>query len=203
MTTAYAFALFAHSYLRWAIVAAFIVVIGGGAVGWWRASPWFPFHERAHAALVGLADLQLTIGIVLYVFLSPVASAFFHDPAVAMKEHTLRFFGLEHPTMMFLAVALLHIGRKRTDRASTGRDKHRAATQWTLAAFVVVLSSIPWPGLRHGRPLMRGFASYRQTAGDSLTSIGGSGGGPISRSNANSPSLSELSRSFVANTSSP
>lgn len=153
--TVYELTLVVHSWVRWLLVVAAIVLIVRSAFAWRRGHEWTATHERAHAALVGLADLQFTLGVCLYVFWSPFAAAFISNPAVAIKEHTLRFFGLEHPTMMVLAVALLHIGRARAKRATSARDQHRVALRWTLAALLVVLTSIPWPGLRHGRPLFR------------------------------------------------
>lgn len=156
---AYAIALLAHSYVRWFLLLALLALLGACALGWRTGAPWSLKHQRLHAAVVGLADLQFTLGVLLYVFWSPVASAFFASPGTAMKEHTLRFFGLEHPTMMLIAVALLHIGRKRAQRVDDVRRKHRHATLWTLAAMLVILSSIPWPSLRHGRPLLRGMTS--------------------------------------------
>jgi len=156
--SSYAVALLAHSYLRWLVLAAMLVVIARSAVASRRGSDWATSHSRLQGALVNLADLQLTLGVCLYVFWSPLADAFMRAPAATMKEHTLRFFGLEHPTMMVLAVALLHVSRLRGKKATTSRDQHRVAMRWTLAALLVVCSSIPWPGLRHGRPLLRTYA---------------------------------------------
>lgn len=152
----YDLVLIAHSYVRWALVVAALLVLIRASIGWRMDRAWTDVDAGTHQMLVGIADLQFTLGVLLYAWLSPFAFVFMHEPALAMKEHTLRFFGLEHPTMMVLAVALLHVGHKRANRAALPRDKHRLATLWTLAAVVIVCSSIPWPGLRHGRPLLRG-----------------------------------------------
>lgn len=162
--SAYEIALIAHSYTRWVLCVLALSVVGGSALSWRRDGAWTLRHARIHRALTGIADLQFSLGVALYIFWSPFAHAFFNDPATAMKERTLRFFGLEHPTMMLLAVALLHVGRTRAEKAQSKKDKHRAATCWTLAALLVVLSSIPWPGLRHGRPLFRKPATAASAA---------------------------------------
>lgn len=203
--TGYVIALWIHSYLRWTILIAACVVLARA----WNArrgnSDWTRTHERWQTALVGLVDLQFSVGVLLYLVWSPFAAAFMQAPAATIKEHTIRFFGLEHPTMMVIAVALLHVGRVRAKKATLASDKHRITLRWTLAFLLIVLSSIPWPGLRHGRPLLRADAGddHWHGIGDSLISSGGSGGGATWRSKANSPSLSLLSRSLVANTSSP
>lgn len=159
----YVTALWLHSYVRWAILLAMVVVVSTSWSALRTQSAWTQRHERWLRALVGLADLQFTIGVLLYLVWSPFAAAFMQSPGTTMKEHTIRFFGLEHPTMMIIAVALLHLGRTRSKKMTEARDKHRTVFRWTLAALLVVLTSIPWPGLRHGRPLLRSGPDYAFT----------------------------------------
>lgn len=151
----YAIALWLHSYVRWAILIAVVVVVATSWSALRKQSAWTQRHERWLRVLVGLGDLQFTIGVLLYLVWSPFAAAFMQSPGTAMKEHTIRFFGLEHPTMMVIAVAFLHVARTRSKKLTDARDKHRAVIRWTLFALLVLLTSIPWPGLRHGRPLLR------------------------------------------------
>lgn len=155
----YVIALWLHSCVRWALLVALVVVVAASWLGLRKQDAWTQRQERWLRALVGLSELQFAIGVLLYLVWSPFAAAFMQSPGTTMKEHTIRFFGLEHPTMMIIAVALLHVGRARSKKMSERRDKHRAVFRWTLAALLVVLTSIPWPGLRHGRPLLRFAAS--------------------------------------------
>jgi hypothetical protein len=97
---------------------------------------------------------QFTLGVIMYFFLSPFSHAFFANVSLGYSEPTLRFFGLEHPIAMLTAVSLVHLGRERSQRA-TGRDRHRSAFRWTLAAVLVFAIAIPWPFLKYGRPLLR------------------------------------------------
>jgi len=165
----YLITLFAHSYLRWAVLAAVVFVLVRAFVGWRRARAWTRIDERLHVALVGLTNLQFTLGVALYLFMSPLSHAFFADPAGAMKVRVVRFFGLEHPVMMLLAVALVHMGRSRSRKAATGALRHRVVFATTLAALLVSCASIPWPGLDHGRPLLRGTASVRSRDGQACS----------------------------------
>jgi Na+-driven multidrug efflux pump len=154
----YAVVLFAHSYVRWALVALVAVVLVRALLGWRGARVWARADERLHVALVACANLQFTLGVVLYLFLSPFSHAFFDDPAVAVKVAALRFFGLEHPVMMLIAVALVHIGRARSRKAATDALRHRRVFATTLAALVVLCLALPWPFTDYGRPWLRGFA---------------------------------------------
>jgi len=103
---------------------------------------------------VGSIDLQFSLGLVLYCFLSPFSSAFLADLARAIKEPTLRFFGLEHVFVMLPAVALAHIARVRSKRRA-GVPRQRLVWILTAVALLLILVGVPWPFLRYGRPLLR------------------------------------------------
>jgi hypothetical protein len=75
--------------------------------------------------------------------------------ANAIHERGLRFFGLEHVTMMIAAVAFVHVGRARSKAVTDERLRFRRVFAWTMAALIFVLSSIPWPFFPVARPLMR------------------------------------------------
>jgi hypothetical protein len=151
----YVVALFAHSYLRWGVLISAVIVAVRAGLGWRRVRAWGALDERLHVALVALTDLQFTLGVALYLFLSPHAQAFFEDPAGALTVAPLRFFGLEHPVMMVLAVALVHVGRTRSKKAASPGLRHRRVFTTTLIALLILCASIPWPGLDVGRPLLR------------------------------------------------
>ncbi len=57
--------------------------------------------------------------------------------------------------MMLAGVALVHVGRARSRRVTDERLRFRRVFAWTLAALLVVLSSIPWPFFPVARPLFR------------------------------------------------
>jgi hypothetical protein len=72
----------------------------------------------------------------------------------AMSNDLARFWTIEHPFGMAVALTLAHIGRVRSRQAIVdARRARRAAVYFTLAILVIILS-IPWPGLPYGRPLL-------------------------------------------------
>lgn len=151
----YAVVVFAHSWLRWVVVAALVVLVGLSAHGVVRRRAHAVVDVRAARAATRLADLQLLLGIALYLLLSPQTRAAFADFGAAMKQSTLRFFALEHPTGMVLALAALHVGVAASRRAVDDRTKHRRALVGAALALVCVLVTIPWPFLPYARPLLR------------------------------------------------
>ena len=151
----YAFVLLAHSYVRWAVVATALFVTVRGFVAASRGEPWEARHEALHRVLLGVTDVQFMLGLALWTLLSPISRAFFADPRHAIHDHVLRFFGIEHVTVMIVAVGVLHGSQRWTRRASTAKLRHRRVAVSGAAFLALVASSIPWPGLRHGRPLLR------------------------------------------------
>jgi len=151
----YPIALLVHSWARWAVLGLLVAVVIRAWRGRTGFGSWTPLDERLHVALVGVTDLQLLVGLWLYFGASPFARAFLTDLGNAIHVRELRFFGLEHATIMLAAVAFVHVGRVRSKRAADPLQRHRRVFAWTLTALLFVLSSIPWPYFPVARPLFR------------------------------------------------
>jgi hypothetical protein len=150
----YALTLLANSYTRWAVLLTVLLVSVRCARGWAQGRQWTRSDELAHKALMVAVDWQFTLGVIMYLFLSPNSRVFFTHLKAGYSDPTLRFFGLEHPLAMITAVSLVHFGRDRSEKRS-GMERHRTAFRWSFAALLVFAIAIPWPFLKYGRPLLR------------------------------------------------
>ena len=150
----YAAVLVIHSWLRWLVLLAGIVAFVRAASGAATGRGWTPTDDRAGFWFSIALDVQFLLGLILYVFLSPVTHAAFSNFAGAMKDSVQRFWAVEHIVGMFIAIALVHIGRARARKTDSLR-RHRVAAIFFGLALVVILASIPWPGMPYGRPLLR------------------------------------------------
>jgi hypothetical protein len=153
----YAAFLLIHSTLRWVVLVLALVALARAIRGVTGRREWLPADQSIGGWFTGAVDLQLLLGLILYIFLSPITREAFGDFAEAMRNAPLRFFAVEHITGMIIAVALVHIGRARTKKLVDGPSRHTAALIFYGLALVVMLGSIPWPGMPGGRPLFRGF----------------------------------------------
>ena len=151
----YSVLLVAHSWLRWLVLAAAIVAVVRAVMGWIGQRGWTRADERAGLLLTASLDLQLLIGLLLYFVLSPFMETVRDQLATAMRESSMRYWLVEHPTGMLIAVALAHVGRTRIRKAVDLRRKHRQAAIFFGLALVAIIASIPWPGRTTGRPLLR------------------------------------------------
>jgi hypothetical protein len=148
--------LVAHSWLRWLVLLAALAAVARAIGGVSSRRPWTPVDDRAGMWLTAALDLQMLIGLVLYIFLSPVTKSAFVDMAAAMREAPIRFFAVEHPVGMIVAIALAHVGRARARKADSAA-RHKTALLFYGLALIVLLLSIPWPIGPGARSLFRGL----------------------------------------------
>lgn len=151
----YALTLFVHSWLRWLVVGAAVYAALRAGLALAKGRAFEERDEKLNRLLVGLVDLQFTLGLTLYLFLSPLVQGAFADMKAAMRSAPLRFFAVEHITAMVIAVTLAHIGRARLRRASEDRKRQRNALLSSAGFLLLVLIGMPWPFLKQGRPLFR------------------------------------------------
>lgn len=141
-----------HSYLRWLVLVAMLYAL---VRAWWglvRKREWTKADDTAALAFTRLISLQFILGIILYLLPAGLAQVAWQNFGVAMGVRELRFFGLEHPLQMIIAVTIVHLGSTRAQKAQPFARQFRwAAICFTIAALLI-LTAIPW-----WRPLIRGF----------------------------------------------
>ena len=149
--------LLSHSWLRWLVLLAFVAALARAIGGVSTRRPWTPVDTRAGIWLTASLDLQMLLGLILYIFLSPVTQSAFVDMAAAMRAAPIRFFAVEHPVGMIVAIALAHVGRARVGKATASESKHKLALIFFGLSLLVLLLSIPWPIGPGARSLFRGL----------------------------------------------
>ena len=150
----YTAVLILHSWLRWiALIAGVGATVmaardTAGPGGSARLDRW-------GMVLVTVLDLQMLLGLLLYLVVSPNMAAIRSDFGASMKDPVARFWGVEHITMMIAAVVLVHVGRVLGRKAATPDSKRMKQFICFGIATALMLLSTPWPGMRAGRPLFR------------------------------------------------
>jgi len=131
--------LHAHSGLRW-LVLIFLIVAIANAFSKKKSGTWTPKDRKLSAMTMGMVHLQFVIGLVLY-FISPKVS--FTEGF--MQNSVLRFYAVEHITMMIIAIALISIGHSKAKKATIDSKKFGAIATFYLIGLIIMLASIPWP----------------------------------------------------------
>ena len=136
--------LMLHSILRWVLLLSLVITLVKYILGWMGNQPWKKIDNVLGIVFTSLMDIQLLIGLVLYFFLSPITKLALSDFGGAMKDDGLRFYAVEHFSMMLIAVVLVHIGRAKSKKAKSDIGKFRIASIFFLLALVLILAAIPW-----------------------------------------------------------
>jgi hypothetical protein len=136
-----------HDTLRWLLLVSLVITLIKYLVGWFGNQPWKKVDNILGIVFTSLMDVQLLTGLVLYFFLSPITKMALSDFGAAMKNADLRFYAVEHLSMMLIAVVLVHIGRAKSKKAATDTSKFKLATIFYLIALVVMVAAIPWSRL--------------------------------------------------------
>lgn len=146
----YTVVLTLHSWVRWLVLLGGIAALAAMIRDDGEGGHVLP--ESMHRGFIHLVNIQFTLGLTLYLFLSPWVRAAWTDLSAAMGDSVLRFFGVEHVVGMTLAVSAAHM-------SLVWRTKIQRGRRWVIGAqwcwLLITLASIPWPFLPYGRALFR------------------------------------------------
>ncbi|WP_247236123.1 hypothetical protein [Telluribacter sp. SYSU D00476] len=139
----YSILLALHSSIRWLVLASLLFAIVHAYRGWLSKREFRGFDNSVRHWTATIAHIQLTLGLVLY-FISPIVDYFLHNFWNAIHQREIRFFGMEHSSMMITAVVVITIGSAKAKRRPTDAEKFRTMAIWFAIGLFIVLTSIPW-----------------------------------------------------------
>ena len=139
----YSFILDLHSITRWIVLITGIVATIAAIIGWVKKKEWTATDNKMGLIYTISFDIQLLLGLMLYLWLSPLTKLAFTDFGAAMADKDLRFYAVEHLAIMLLALILAHVGRVLSKKA-IGVKKFMWAAIFFGISLLLVLGSIPW-----------------------------------------------------------
>ena len=137
-----------HNFLRWLILLLLIVAIVRHLTGMSGKKAFTNGDRKVGTWLMIAANIQFVLGLIQW-FIGDwgyklVQSA--GGMGAVMKNPAIRFWVVEHPVGMIIAVALISIGRGSAKKNIPDADKHKRAFWFFLIALIVIIASVPWPG---------------------------------------------------------
>jgi hypothetical protein len=133
-----------HNLVRWAVLIFGVLAAGRALLGWLGRRGWLPADDRLGLLFTMSLDVQVLLGLLLYVVLSPITTEYFSRLGEVMDNAAVRFYMVEHLLLMLLALILAHIGRRRAKKAPNPIARHRAAAIFYTVAIILVIVGIPW-----------------------------------------------------------
>ena len=143
----YVLFLKAHSGIRWIALLLPVIILVKSIIGFYGDKEYKKIDRILAASFAGTVHLMLLLGIVLYGFLSPITLSAFNDFGAAMKDPTIRFWAIEHISVMLFVTVLVTIGNAKTKKALTSKDKFKKQLTFFAASLGLMLISIPWDRL--------------------------------------------------------
>lgn len=148
----YSITLYLHNIIRWiALILVFIAVVSA-IFGLFRKREWTGTDRKFGLFSTIALDIQLLLGLLLYVWFSPITKVAFQDFGAAMSVTDLRFFVLEHAFYMALAIVFAHLGSALPKRVEASDAKFKRAAICFGLALILILVGMPW-----ARPLLPGL----------------------------------------------
>jgi hypothetical protein len=132
-----------HSLLRWFVLLSLLFAMYRAYRGWLLNKSYTKFDDRIRMIAAIFAHIQLVVGLWLY-FVSPIVNYFLHNYKTAVHEREIRFFGMEHITIMLTAIVFITIGSAKGRRKTQDREKFKTMAIWFTIALLLILTSIPW-----------------------------------------------------------
>ncbi len=143
-----------HNFLRWVILVLLLVSIFKAYSGWQNKKVFAPGDKKIWLFTMISGHITLLIGLYQVSF---GRYGFTNVPAGTniMKDSFYRFFLVEHPVGMLIAIILMTLGHGMAKKNVPDEVKYKKAFYYFLIALIVILASVPWP-FRDivGRPLI-------------------------------------------------
>lgn len=143
--TLYNIAVHAHSGLRWILLVVLVIAILTALKRWLSRSPYQTGDKKWFLMSLIFSHLQLVIGLYLY-FVSP--RVVFNKST--MGDSDLRFYAVEHISVMIIAIILVTLGYRIAKSTKTEYTKYKRIFWYFFIALILMLSRIPWPGMVEG-----------------------------------------------------
>jgi hypothetical protein len=133
-----------HNILRWAVLLFGIWAIINAISGISSNRKFTGSDKKVNLFFMISCDIQLVIGLILY-FTGPYFAMLKSDAGVVMKNSTLRFFAVEHISMMVIAWILVHVGISAIKKADADAKRFKKMAWFFGIALLIIFASIPWP----------------------------------------------------------
>ena len=122
-----------HNILRWAIVLLLLVTF-------FQALAKKPGMQKTSLFLMISAHLTLVLGLYQWIAGRYGLIKGLPEGVELMKDSFYRFYWIEHPVAMLVAIVLITVARKRAKTLAYGK-----VTMLLLLALVLIAAAVPWP----------------------------------------------------------
>lgn len=126
-----------HSLLRYLVLILLVLVIVNAFLGLTNKKLFGKTDNILGLSLFSVTHTQLLVGLLLY-FVSP----FVKFSGETMKDAEMRYYTVEHGSMMLVAIVLITMARITSKKLTDDSAKHKRILIFNSIALLVILMAI-------------------------------------------------------------
>ncbi len=135
-----------HNFLRWVILILLLISLFRAFTGWQQKKIFKPADKKVWLFTLIFSHITLLLGIYQWLFgRFGALKISLPEGTSVMKDKFFRFYWVEHPTMMILAIILITLGYGMAKKPVADIVKFRKAFWFFFIALLLILAAIPWP----------------------------------------------------------
>ncbi len=134
-----------HNLLRWIILVLLLVSIVKTYSGWQSKKVFSAGDKKIWLFTMIAGHITLLLGLYQVGFGRFGISKGLPEGTSLMKDKFFRFFWVEHPVAMILAIVFLTLAHGMSKKAVPDETKYKKAFIYFLLALILILAAVPWP----------------------------------------------------------
>lgn len=146
-----------HNVGRWVIIILLLLAIFKSITSKTGNKPFTSGDKKTGLFLMIAAHLMLLIGLYQWFAGPGLEGIQSMGMKNVMKNATARFWSVEHPVGMLIAIIFITIGRGSAKKNISDRSKHTRSFWYYFLALIIIIASVPWPFREVARPLFPGM----------------------------------------------
>jgi len=135
-----------HNLLRWIILVLLLLSILKSYTGMTSKKAFEASDKKIWLFTMIAAHITLLLGLYQWLLGRYGIFSYVKPEGVSMmKDPYLRFFQMEHPVSMILAILLITLGYGMAKKNVDDQIKYKKAFRYFVLALVLILAAVPWP----------------------------------------------------------
>jgi len=150
--------VYLHNILRWVILLFPLLSIIKSYSGWKNKKILTQSDRKTWLFTLIVSHITLLLGLFQVFFgRFGIFTSSLPEGTNIMKDKFYRFFWVEHPTTMILAIIFITVGYGMAKKPVSDEIKYKKAFIFFTIALLLILAGIPWPFREIvGRPIFPG-----------------------------------------------
>lgn len=141
-----------HSSFRYLVLLFIILALVDAMIGLISGRSYKKQSKIFSLLALITVHIQLLVGLLLY-FLGGKGFQAITTIEGFMKNEMLRFYAIEHISLMIIAIGLITVGYSKAKRQDEAKRKYKTTLLFYGIGLLIIFAMIPWP-------FMKAFGSW-------------------------------------------